>query len=118
MGVQSFYFIFIEIIFIFIKESIYKLKLKGKFMKDFLGNKIKKNSYISYPGRQGSSLWMNVAKVNKINNDNDTLNVTTLNKDFWNPKKINTRKATISRIDNVVIVSETSPIVRRLSKAL
>lgn len=32
-------------------------------MKDFIGREIKQGSYIVYPGRQGSSLWMNLGHV-------------------------------------------------------
>jgi len=35
-------------------------------VKDMFGNIIQAGDYISYPGRQGSSIWNRVAKVKKI----------------------------------------------------
>lgn len=35
-------------------------------MSDFLGREIKQGSYIVYPGRQGSSLWVNLGHVVEI----------------------------------------------------
>ena len=34
--------------------------------KDQFGNEIKAGDIITYPGRQGSSLWMNVARVKEV----------------------------------------------------
>ena len=44
-------------------------------MKDFLGNTIKVGSYVAYPGRRGSSLWMNVGRVAEMNTVDGSLTV-------------------------------------------
>ena len=38
---------------------------------DILGQEIKEGDYITYPGRSGSCLWMNFAKVVKIEEQRD-----------------------------------------------
>lgn len=69
-------------------------------MKDFIGNEIKEGSKIVYPGRSGSSLWMNYAVVMEAKGGK--LRVYRL-KDKYG-RSGDESVTTLSRIDNVVVV--------------
>lgn len=82
--------------------------------KDMLGNTLKAGSIITYPVRQSSSMWMNLAVVLDVEvkerggwyKDEQAvtypvLKVLTVGTD-WMGKKVTTRKTYVERLDRVV----------------
>ena len=85
-----------------------------KDAKDFLGRKISIGDWIVYPGRQGSSLWMNLAEVTDITTYHDRWRNERLpclkvlvRKTNWEGETVGWRNSTVHAIDRVTIIDDT-----------
>lgn len=81
-------------------------------MNDMIGNEIQVGSVIVYPGRRGSSLWMNVGFVLEIGEKTLKVDVPTEKTHWykdgftdkgWSTKKL-TRKVTLHNVDLVTVI--------------
>lgn len=82
-------------------------------MKDILGQEIEVGSIVTYPGRQGSSMWMNFAVVYEIKHGTDwrgrsyeELLCVRVGK-TWRGGEVSTRKVVVSCTDRILVVPES-----------
>jgi hypothetical protein len=83
-------------------------------MKDFLGNEIQIGDTIVYPGRQGSTMWMNIAEVVGIDYDQQYVHSPIL--PVLHVRRDNGKMYDVYRIDRVVVIPELECTLKVLPK--
>lgn len=82
-------------------------------MKDWRGTPIVNGSIVVYPGRQGSNVWLNEARVLMAGvdgkdwrgNDKPILIVERLRESHFGTRDVDNKQVTLRRISNVTVVA-------------
>jgi hypothetical protein len=77
-------------------------------MKDAVGNTLGIGDLIVYPGRQGSSLWLNMGEVLELDDEAGTITVQMTRIDeLWSAKP--TYRRTLRRPDLTILINRAVP---------
>lgn len=83
-------------------------------LKDFFGTDLRAGDIIAYPGRYGSSLWVNVAKVLSVNAESAVVLKAQRN---YSDEFVGTRRTTLSRTNRAVVLHVVPEELRALFRA-